>query len=109
MAVDLIYRHPDDDVYSDIETRDAIEAAIIAGWNAAVEAMTDAASYAHSSGYLDYCRVCRLTPVDGHKDWCFVGKCQAALAQMEGNSHSHSRDEAMVEDIRYERDEIFKK
>jgi len=61
----------------------AAVAAIIAGWNAAVEAMKDAASYAYSSGYT-YCRVCRLAKVMGHQEWCFVGKLQAAIALMEG-------------------------
>ena len=88
------------------DKRDAIRYSIIAGWNAAVAAMKDAASYAYSSGYT-YCRVCRLAKVMGHQEWCFVGKLQAALALMDDNSPS--RDEAMVEDKRYERDDIYKK
>ena len=139
VAVDLIYRHPDDDVYSDIETRDAIEAAIIAGWNAAIAAMKTtqaqlekiaAAADAYYSGEgrsLD-------AFIDEYLGDLSYGDLPAAIALMEGRSPS--RDEAMVEDAhtehevsdeyhkrvvggdhhgsmfedkRYERDDIYKK
>ena len=40
-------------------------------------------------------------------DWLGLEQMNRAIALME--SHSHSRDEAMVEDKRYERDDIYKK
>ena len=69
--------------YGVTTTRQRAREDIIDPWNAAVEAMKDAASYAYSSGYT-YCRVCRLAKVMGHQEWCFVGKLQAAIALMEG-------------------------
>ena len=86
VAVDLIYRHPDDDVYSDIDIRDAIEAAIIAGWNAAAEAMQSVidANVSLTEHGTWYCLHCGRYNDQGHTDGCYVGKCHTAKARMEG-------------------------
>ena len=92
----------------------AAVAAIIAGWNAAEKAMKE---FVLNNFWQDgdewQCYHC--TAANGwHDHWhtpeeCIVAAQQAALALMDDNSHSHSRDEAMVEDKRYERDDIYKK
>jgi len=100
-----------------LDERATAKASIIAGWNAAEKAM----KFVVSSNYFTdiggpwgdrwQCETCgdadnrdrgRHTP-----ELCSVAAAQAALVLMEG--HSHSRDEAMVENKRYERDDIYKK
>ena len=93
----------------------AAVAAIIADWNAAVEAMKAEVFrvFRESPSWSWYCEGYKaqedVRPERHTPETCPVAALQAALALMEGNSHSHSRDEAMVEDKRYERDEIYKK
>ena len=95
------------------DKRDAIRYSIIADWNAARDAMKAVVKQA-AVPYTEWepCRLCG-TGMMGHMADCAIPQLQAALAQMEGHSHSHShshsRDEAMVEDKRYEKDEIYKK
>ena len=91
------------------QAADQLDDAIIADWNAAVEAMMAMVKQEQfpEPGYGWRCQHCQQVRCAGHQDTCLVGKLQAALARMEG--HSHSRDEAMVEDKRYERDDIYKK
>ena len=89
-------------------------AAIIADWNAAAEAMKHtrnnlAALIEQSDGLAGYHLNGAVAKWDYFEedDWLGLEQLQRTIAQMEG--HSHSRDEAMVEDKRYEKDDIFKK
>ena len=71
-----------------LEIRDTTRAAIIAGWNAALEAMKATAHNAtinHSDGDRQ-CRFCRYRTgrETGHWPWCPLPLVVAALAQMEG-------------------------
>ena len=73
-------------------------AAIIAGWNAAEKALENVAD--------DLSRAV-ITGYTTHEIRGTMATVLAAIAAMEGDSHT--RDEAMVEDKRYERDDIYKK
>ena len=103
------------------------KAAIIADWNAALAAMKAVEKQATALyGEWQPCLLCG-TGMMGHMADCAIPQLQAAIAAMEGNSPSHDEvtpplsDEyrervvkddhhsAMVEDKRYERDDIYKK
>ena len=94
IAVDLIYRHPEDDVYSDIDTRDAIEAAIIAGWNAMISVLDmllldfdETKPHDDHPGWWGcrYCKGEKYSCADRHTpDKCPVAAAQDAIAAMEG-------------------------
>jgi len=82
----------------------AMDENIATPWNAAVEAMKTATlTCPYCSGEIGGMQP-RQMP---HGGCSHCAPLYAAIAQMEGNSHS--RDEAMVEDKRYERDDIYKK
>ena len=106
----LDYEYPIDDATEEETTAlvaatqaaDQLDASIIADWNAALAAMKDSITYDiedHEDGRW-YCHFCSGNYTVGHTDDCRVLPLQATLAQMEG--HSHSRDEAMVEDAHTE-------
>ena len=103
------------------DKRDAIR---FADWNAAVAVLQQLIDLNYSEtapnatdnhpGWwgCEHCRGEKYHRPDLHvPGTCVVAAAQAALALMDDNSHSHShsRDEAMVEDKRYERDDIYKK
>ena len=103
---------PNDAAATAFDTACDLEAAIIADWNAAVEAMKmliRATITQDNTGW--YCSKCRgsqeFHPERHTPEKCPVAAAQVVIALMDGNSHS--RDEAMVEDKRYERDDIYKK
>jgi len=93
------------------EEHERITCAIIADWNAAMEALKDA--HSQLVGIESVCADCYNRDLafdeflDNYMPEILRGKLETAIAQME--SSSPSRDEAMVEDKRYERDDIFKK
>ena len=112
LSMQLIYDGLGDE--SAYEKHSAAKAAIIADWNAATESMKtlvhDILDLRLDPDYW-YCPICRgsveFHPDRHAPDKCSVAAAQAMIAQMEG--YSHSRDEALVEDKRYERDDIYKK
>jgi len=114
----------------------AMDENIATPWNAAVEAMKAMVKHEQfpEPGYGWRCNQCKRVRSAGHQDTCLVAALQAALALMEGNSPSrdeamaddthpeHELDDeyyervvrddhhsAMLEDKRYERDDIYKK
>ena len=91
------------------QAADRLDGAIIADWNAAAAAMKAADALLNRIDELSkdcYDMTAEYFVDDVLPDLAH-GDLQAAIAKMEGNSHS--RDEAMVEDKRYERDDIYKK
>ena len=81
-------------------------------WNAAEKAMRAVIAVdldtKHGAHYCHGCHSDLPNHSERHKPaTCRIAALQAALALMEGNSHS--RDEAMIEDKKYERDDIYKK
>jgi len=102
------YAHDDiDDVENTTTFREIIEE-----WKAAINVMKNVLSKSfYQLGHDIICENCRKhaeTSIDiVHDSDCSVGALLKLIAKMEGNSPS--RDEAMVEDKRYERDDIFKK
>ena len=95
---------------------DTATKAIVDPWNAAEKAMraiepllilvTDTAQDAYRFYEMDDPLGVFLEECLPHID---TAQIEDALALMDDNSHSQSRDEAMVEDKRYERDDIYKK
>ena len=90
--------------YGGTTTRQRAREDIIDPWNAAEKAMKEATlTCPYCSGEIGGMQP-RQMP---HGGCNHCAPLYAALAKMEG--HSHSRDEAMVEDKRYEKDDIYKK
>jgi len=86
------------------------EAAIIECWNEALEALkavVDECVSFRPDGYW-YCGNCGWGKDRGHSSTCYVGKCQEALAKMEGKEKRGGfLDTAFSRDEEYDPADIF--
>jgi len=64
-----------------------IQATITDPWNAALKAMQSVVdgNVSFTEYGTWYCLHCERYNHQGHIDYCYVGKCHTAIAQMEGN------------------------